>query len=144
MEQNFIGWCQIFNGCLSNQWSHLQDSYLWCICKHSRHMNGLIWTIDVIDVIWDKCLTLWHYYNKHIHGHNTATWDVAYHWEAEAELTPSTNFAPCIYQQIRIYWWMKLTNTYFGLPPPFGIGYALSSRYSHTASKKPNNMPLQG
>jgi len=86
MEQNFIGWRQLFNGRLSTKWALVQDDYLKRIGKHAKHDNGRTWTVNVTDIIWKEWCSLWKQHNKHVHGHDSATREAANRRQAEAEL----------------------------------------------------------
>jgi hypothetical protein len=47
-EQSTIGWRQLFNGCMSNEWAYLQGTYLLKQHQHQGKDDGLNWTTAII------------------------------------------------------------------------------------------------
>jgi len=86
LEQNFIGWWQLFNGRMTALWAEHQDAHLHRIKKHTKKCNGLAWSIDVISTLWKEWFKLWKDHNKVIHGHDSSSWAEALQHEAEAKL----------------------------------------------------------
>ena len=75
IEQNAIGWRQIFSGRFSTEWSTIQQTY------YSKHRNkvrnqrrdGSQWQVKLIGVMWDQWRAVWTMRNRDVHGHDSAT-----------------------------------------------------------------------
>ena len=76
IQQNRIGWRQLFNGRFGKAWSKHQDQYYDSRRKPGAKPNistGKKWQISVILFVWDKWFTLWKQRNLEAHGHDSQT-----------------------------------------------------------------------
>jgi hypothetical protein len=75
LEQNAIGWKQLFSGRFSIEWSQLQQRYY---SKHRKKVeyqrrDGSQWQVKLIGVMWDQWRHVWRMRNEAVHGHDKAT-----------------------------------------------------------------------
>ena len=70
LQQNAIGWRQLFNGRMSSQWARLQDDHLRLPRKTSKTRSGKLWTTAIITGIWLQWDILWKLRNGVIFGHD--------------------------------------------------------------------------
>ena len=75
LDQNLLGWRQLFSGRFSIEWSKIQQAY------YARHRTkdgiqrrtGSQWQVKMIGVMWDQWRTVWRLRNEEVHGHDAAT-----------------------------------------------------------------------
>ena len=88
LNQNAIGWRQIFRGRFANEWQRIQNEYYM---KHKRKTEfkrtGERWQQLLIQVIWDAWFELWTLRNGEIHGTTAATRSQAQRREVDRQLT---------------------------------------------------------
>jgi hypothetical protein len=72
-EQDQIGWDQIFNGRMTNQWHSLQQEYLIRTGNLEKRRMGPIWTTTIITHTWDQWMELWAERNGVCHGIDETT-----------------------------------------------------------------------
>ena len=70
LQQNAIGWRQLFNGRMSSQWARLQEDYLRQTNKLSKTRSGKLWTTAIITGIWQQWDILWKLRNGVIFGND--------------------------------------------------------------------------
>lgn len=93
MQQNKIGWRQVFNGRFAMAWSTVQDDYL--ARQNASHgsdstqsrKKGKQWQKKFIMEIWKQWMVLWKARNDLVHGKNLTTQKEANRRRTEAELT---------------------------------------------------------
>jgi len=91
VEQNAIGWRQVFSGRMSGEWARLQSDYTFVQTQRSRDMghprsqkyyadaggtfqhNGTRWTSEIINEIWAQWRIVWTIRNETVHGHDSRT-----------------------------------------------------------------------
>jgi len=73
IQQNSIGWRQVFNGRLSCEWSRHQDDFLQSQRLRSKSRSGKLWSTTVITCLWKQWLEVWTSRNDIIHGHDETT-----------------------------------------------------------------------
>jgi len=73
IQQNSIGWRQLFNGRLSLEWSRLQGDYLFTSRLATRSRTGKLWTTTVITCLWKQWQEVWTLRNEAVHGHDETT-----------------------------------------------------------------------
>lgn len=75
-SQTRIGWRQLFNGRFSQEWSNIQDSYLYCqrgvLPPLAAKLDGEKWQTQLITFLWGKWHTLWLLRNDALHGKDAA------------------------------------------------------------------------
>ena len=81
-----IGWCQLFNGRLSKEWSRLQDEHLHQQGLHDKKTTGLLWATTISSKIWEEWTLIWTIRNQVIHGHDLTSRLNKQRLEAETEL----------------------------------------------------------
>jgi exonuclease III len=88
LEQNAIGWRQLFNGRFSREWSKIQDmAYTRAPPPEGQQRRtGDRWQVKFILKLWDEWDARWTDRNKALHGHNTATRTQAMRRETQREL----------------------------------------------------------
>ena len=69
-EQGKIGWRQLFNGRLSNEWARLQDNHLHITNQHQGKEDGNLWSVSISCKIWSSWYEIWEIRNKDVHGHD--------------------------------------------------------------------------
>jgi hypothetical protein len=67
-EQSQLGWRQLFQGRMSNEWARLQDIYLRRIQSTANSQTGLLWTTTIITTIWKEFFIMWETRNTAVHG----------------------------------------------------------------------------
>lgn len=76
IQQNTIGWRQLFNGRFSSEWSRVQEEY-YTRLRRQRNNNdrrtGLKWQTQLILEIWKQWLIVWKLRNEEIHGRDETT-----------------------------------------------------------------------
>ena len=90
-QQNDIGWRQLFNGRMGNEWARVQDDYAYVqkmrkpenpsTVKQSstthqqttRIRTGTQWSSEIIITLWEQWHHVWEMRNAVIHGHNQAS-----------------------------------------------------------------------
>jgi hypothetical protein len=72
-QQGLIGWPQVFNGRLSEEWSRLQDEHLHYTKLTSDTRSGVLWTTNIITAVWQQFDIVWKLRNEVIHGNDTST-----------------------------------------------------------------------
>jgi ribonuclease HI len=91
IQQNAIGWRQVFNGRFSNEWAQVQNEYTArrttanSTCK-SVGLNGLQWQQKFILEIWKSWRKVWTLRNEMVHGKDLAAQKVAQRQAITAEL----------------------------------------------------------
>ena len=75
LEQNAIGWRQLFSGRFSIEWSQIQHRYY---SKHrkkvgNKRRDGSQWQVKLMGVLWDQWRIVWRMRNEAVHGHDAAT-----------------------------------------------------------------------
>ena len=58
-QQNDLGWRQLFNGRLSQEWATLQDNYLHQHKLVSKRRSGHLWTTTIIKCLWEQWDKVW-------------------------------------------------------------------------------------
>jgi hypothetical protein len=86
LQQNAIGWRQLFNGRMSSQWATLQEDHLWSTEKMSKTRSGKLWTTAIITGIWQQWEILWKLRNGVIFGHDEESRRKAQRELAEAKI----------------------------------------------------------
>jgi hypothetical protein len=76
-EQTEIGWRHMFNGHLTTQWRIKQDKYLRRLKIHTRTHTGAGWALRTMTTLWRDFFVLWKERNEAIHGHDTASQQLA-------------------------------------------------------------------
>ena len=77
IQQNAIGWRQLFNVRFTVEWAKLQQEYY---SKHrkkqdgnKRRRDGSQWQVKLIVLMWDQWRLLWSLRNSDVHGKDSAT-----------------------------------------------------------------------
>jgi hypothetical protein len=76
IEQNAIGWRQLFSGRFSIEWSRVQQAYY---SKHrnkpgnARSRDGSQWQSKLIGLMWDQWRLVWKLRNSEVHGSDSGT-----------------------------------------------------------------------
>ncbi len=92
MQQNAIGWRQIFNGRFAKAWALVQEDFLARRLGPSQNASspqkkkGKQWQQKFIVEIWKQWTTLWKSRNEMVHGKTQGTRREALRRTAEAEL----------------------------------------------------------
>ena len=89
LQQNDIGWRQLFNGRLCIEWARIQDDYMYLDTlrqsdegrrtnttpprKEKRQRNGTQWSGEIIVVLWEQWYKVWVQRNSIIHCHDQAS-----------------------------------------------------------------------
>jgi hypothetical protein len=76
LQQNAIGWRQLFSGRFGTEWSRIQDDYYARKRKEGGIKNrrsGSKWQVLVISFVWKQWLDLWKLRNEEIHGRDNTT-----------------------------------------------------------------------
>ena len=71
LQQNQIGWNQLFLGRFCWRWSHLQDAYyaVQGVQEKNRHTGGQRWQTAIIgELVWTQRTTVWAVRNNDVHG----------------------------------------------------------------------------
>jgi hypothetical protein len=102
-EQAQIGWSQVFQGCLTTQWSLLQQDY-YAGFKPVKGQDGTSWSHHIISHILTHWLSLWDKCNKARHGQDSTTRHVAKHKQALQEL--SSLIRPLSFTKIEVFFSM--------------------------------------
>jgi hypothetical protein len=76
-EQSQLGWRQLFQGRLSNEWARLQDVYLRRIHSTANSKSGLLWTTSIITTIWKEFFLMWDARNTAVHGKDSTSRHIA-------------------------------------------------------------------
>ena len=74
MQQNSIGWRQLFNGRFATEWLRLQQQYYHKhrnIAENNRRDGG-IWQVQLTLLLWDQWRAVWKLRNQDVHGHDEA------------------------------------------------------------------------
>ena len=92
MQQNRIGWRQLFNGRFSNEWARIQNNHYSGARppdpdSSSRRRTGDRWQVQLITLIWTKWDTAWSDRNQALHGYNAITRQTALRQEVRRQLT---------------------------------------------------------
>ena len=74
IQQNVIGWRQVFNGRFSIEWSRIQQEYY---SKHRtkpgiKNRNGSQWQVKLMTLIWEQWRKVWKERNQEVHGQDEA------------------------------------------------------------------------
>ena len=77
LEQNAIGWRQLFSGRFSLEWSKIQHACYY-YSKHrqkarNQRRDGSQWQVKLIGVMWDQWRLVWRMRNEAVHCHDAAT-----------------------------------------------------------------------
>jgi hypothetical protein len=71
-RQAFVGWSQLFQGRLVNDWSHLQEEFLTQnnaqLKLDRRYYTGDIWARKLISLLWTTIRACWDHRNADRHG----------------------------------------------------------------------------
>jgi hypothetical protein len=71
-QQNNIGWCQLFHGRFSTEWSRLQGDYYYRTRDDRPGQNykftGDGWQVSIITFLWKQWRVLWKQRNQDVHG----------------------------------------------------------------------------
>ena len=76
LQQNAIGWRQLFNGRFTVEWAKLQQEYY---TKHrkkqdgNKRRDGSQWQVKLIVLMWDQWRLLWSLRNSDVHGKDSVT-----------------------------------------------------------------------
>jgi hypothetical protein len=70
LDQNSIGWDQIFRGRMVTRWAILQQQSLYDTGCRSPSLSGRSWVATVVTTIWTRFFELWDSRNKLVHGVN--------------------------------------------------------------------------
>jgi hypothetical protein len=82
VQQNAIGWRQLFNGRFAKTWATVQNDYLTRrqgltsdeeIAHQRKDKKGKQWQKKFITAIWKQWMVLWKSRNEIVHGKNVAT-----------------------------------------------------------------------
>ncbi|KAI2495166.1 hypothetical protein MHU86_19351 [Fragilaria crotonensis] len=82
VQQNAIGWRQLFNGRFAKAWATVQNDYLARrqgltsdeeIAHQRKDKKGKQWQKKFIIAIWKQWMVLWKSRNELVHGKNVAT-----------------------------------------------------------------------
>jgi hypothetical protein len=85
-EQNDIGWRQLFNGRISNEWQRLQNEHLRRHGIKTITLTGQSWSTTVIVTIWKEFFALWEQRNNLVHGTDKSSHDLAKRSKAIAQI----------------------------------------------------------
>ena len=91
IEQNAIGWRQIFSGRFSQEWSVIQQAQYHRLrstpqSQGQRKRTGDRWQAQLIGTIWKAWDRRWAARNKAVHGHNATTRQQAIRREVQRQL----------------------------------------------------------
>lgn len=86
-RQAQIGWHNLLKGRFALEWAHLQEEYLIERNERSSRANGLAWTTNMIDAIWESWLELWTLRNEQRHGSDEFTRARARYEQAAREVS---------------------------------------------------------
>ena len=86
-HQGQIGWHNLLKGRFALEWAHLQEDYLIERNERSSRANGLAWTTNMIDCIWESWFDLWKMRNDRRHGTDENTRKIARHEQAAREVS---------------------------------------------------------
>ena len=96
LQQNRIGWRQIFNGRFAKEWAQVQDVYYSVqresasegghTSRRKRKETGLQWQQKFIQEIWKQWMHLWKSRNELVHGSNITTRNSVLQENANREL----------------------------------------------------------
>lgn len=96
IEQNKIGWIQIFLGRFSTAWSQLQRHFSSCHSStNDQNPQDSDWQAKLIQLIWAQWYSLWKQWNYEVHGHDERTRAEASKREVRRQLTEITDIAQC-------------------------------------------------
>ena len=87
LQQNKIGWRQIFNGRFGYEWSRLQSNHYRRRKPNSDRMTGDKWQKKFQQTIWSQWYELWVQRNEDVHGHDARTRRTAEQREVNQQLT---------------------------------------------------------
>lgn len=73
LQQNRLGWRQLFNGRLSQLWTQLQHQHLIEHALVTKRQSGHQWTVSVITSLWTSWHLIWEDRNQRVHGHDATT-----------------------------------------------------------------------
>jgi hypothetical protein len=84
--QKAIGWSQLFNGRMSEEWSILQDEYLKSNNIVDHKFTGKQWVATIIATLWNQWFEVWELRNGDVHGRDASTREIAKKNQATREL----------------------------------------------------------
>ena len=87
IQQNAIGWNNLFKGRFSQEWSHIQEVYLKDNNLRERTRSGHIWVTTMTNTLWQQWMDLWKLRNDDRHGRDAATKAQALHEQVIREIT---------------------------------------------------------
>ena len=67
-SQNMIGWEQMLKGRMSEEWEKNYDKHARINKDADKSVNGLKWTINIINETWKWFLNKWQERNNKMHG----------------------------------------------------------------------------
>ena len=89
LQQNKIGWRQLFNGRFGENWCVIQDAYCQRPenqAKKMRNQSGLRWQTRLIGLLWDHWWRVWQLRNQDVHGNDKVTREQAARREVDTQL----------------------------------------------------------
>jgi hypothetical protein len=98
--QAYVGWSQLFQGRLVQDWSRLQEEFLATNIEtlklDRRYYTGALWTRKLISLLWVTMRAQWDSRNadRHGHGHTTAENHAIRHARLRQEITAQYHDAP--------------------------------------------------
>jgi hypothetical protein len=94
-DQDQIGWSQIFQGCLTMQWSMPPQDY-YSVFKPAKGRDGTLWSRHIISHIFTHWLSLWDEHNKARHRQDSTTRHVAKRKQVFQELDILYAYPPSV------------------------------------------------
>ncbi len=89
MQQNTIGWRQMFNGRFSSEWSRVQEEYYARLRQQrnakDRRTGNSLQTRTILQ-IWKQWQILWKFRNEELHGSDEKTRKTSERRSIEVEL----------------------------------------------------------
>ena len=87
-QEGRIGWCQLFSGRFSDEWSEVQGAYYFDRREDLpvQKKTGLKWQTGFITFLWTHWYSLWKLCNEDIHGKDEASRAVAERRETARQL----------------------------------------------------------
>jgi exonuclease III len=89
LNQERIGWRQVFSGRLTRHWDSIQCRYIQRLnatMPRGKQFSGTGWTAKLIDIVWESWWKLWEIRNQKVHGVTQAQQQQKQHEKVIAEL----------------------------------------------------------